>query len=96
MLGSCLLRLSLLARIRQHEDSNRLSCSVWQGHGPSHLLLCVPRVNPQPHVDVDGLVELRRCHLLDELRSLTQVDRALNLADQLLRLSETLTFFRHG
>ena len=58
----------LLGRLTggEHGDANVLAGASWQADGAAHHLVGLARVDAEADCDIDGLVELRRSHLLDD------------------------------
>src|SRR6266480_6165299 len=70
--GPRLARLTLLLALREDRDAHRFADTVRQHHGAAHHLVRVLGIDAQPERQVDGLVELRRRHALDDLHRLVQ------------------------
>ena len=69
-------RLGHIIALAEHDDPLRLAESVRQHDAAANELIALCGVNAQPHVDFDGLVELRPFQLLEQLDGTIQRLRA--------------------
>ena len=64
--GACVLRLLRLLALGEDGDRRFLAGSVREHERAAKLLVGVADVQPEAEVHLDGLVELRRLHLLEQ------------------------------
>src|SRR3954447_12574140 len=60
-----LLRLARLVALGEHRDGRLLARAVREHQRPAQLLVGMADVEPEPEMHLDGLVELRRLHVLE-------------------------------